>query len=86
MDKQTAYTRIEAMQALGIESPNAFHSLRRRYPQAFVVVHKGTGKGNPTLYDKQTLDQFIMWRDLSKMFKAVTDDPLAIILPKKGKP
>jgi hypothetical protein len=83
MDNNT-YTRLEAMQALGISSPNAFHSLRRRYPQAFIVTHKGAGKGDPTLYDKETLDQFIMWRDLNKMFKAVTDDPLAIIL-KKGK-
>ena len=78
------YTRPEAMQVLGISSSNAFHSLRRRYPQAFKVVHQGKGKGDPTLYDKETLNQFVMWRDLNKMFQAVTDDPLAITL-KKGK-
>jgi len=85
MDNQSpTYTRIEAMQALGITSPNAFHSLRRRYPQAFKVVHPGKGKGDPTLYDKEALNQFIVWRDLNKLFKSVTDDPLAIFL-KKGK-
>jgi hypothetical protein len=78
------YTRFEAMQALGITSPNAFHSLRRRYPQAFIVVHQGKGKGDLTLYDKAVLDKFIMWRSLTKMFDAIINDPLGIIL-KKGK-
>ena len=61
------YTRIEAMHVLGIASPNAFHSLRRNYPHAFKVVHKGTGKGDPTLYDKQTIDNFAMFRKPRKV-------------------
>ena len=61
MDTNT-YTRNQIMAALGITSPNTFHHLRRSYPQAFVIVHKGTGKGNPTLYDKTAIDKFIQWR------------------------
>jgi hypothetical protein len=50
------------MAVLGITSGNAFHSLRRNHPQAFVVVHQGTGKGDVTLYDKEALDRFAQWR------------------------
>jgi hypothetical protein len=64
------YTRREAERALGIESPTAFHYLRRTYPSAFVIVQKGTGKGNPTLYDKQALDRFIAWRNEYKNERA----------------
>jgi hypothetical protein len=56
------YTRIQAMAALGIASPNSFHYLRRTYPQAFIVIHQGTSKADPTLYDKAALDKFIQWR------------------------
>jgi hypothetical protein len=73
------------MEALGISSPNAFHHLRRTYPKAFKVVHQGTGKGDLTLYDKKALDEFIFWRQMSEMFKAAADDPLAIFINKKGK-
>jgi hypothetical protein len=72
------------MAALGIASPSAFHHLRKKYPQAFVVIKQGYGRGNQTLYDKKALDEFILWRQMSKMFSAVIDDPLAI-LTKKGK-
>jgi hypothetical protein len=61
MDTNT-YTRNQAMEALGINSPNSFHYLRRTYPSAFVVVRQGTSTSNPTLYDKQALDKFIQWR------------------------
>jgi hypothetical protein len=84
MDTQT-YTRPEAMQALGISSPNAFHSLRRRYPNAFKVVHQGTSKKDLTLYDKKALDEFIAWRQVSRSFDAALNDPLGFILNKKGK-
>jgi hypothetical protein len=56
------YTRDQAMAALGITSPSAFHHLRRKYPSAFVVIHQGNGRGNFTLYDKAALDRFIEWR------------------------
>jgi hypothetical protein len=62
------YTQKEAWKLLGINSPGAFWNLRRRYPNAFVIVQQGTGKGNPTLYDKQALDKFIAWRDSKKAF------------------
>jgi hypothetical protein len=69
MDKNPpTYTRHEAMKALGITSNNAFHSLRRTYPQAFVVIHQGTGKGDVTLYDKQSLDKFVQWRIARKEY------------------
>jgi hypothetical protein len=84
-DNTPTYTREQAMTALGISSPSAFHHLRRKYPSAFVVVKPGNGRGNHTLYDKAALDGFIAWRQLTKMFNAITDDPLGIILNKKGK-
>jgi hypothetical protein len=62
------YTRHEAMAVLGITSGNAFHSLRRNYPKAFVVIHQGTGKGDVTLYDKDALDKFIQWRNTRKVY------------------
>lgn len=62
------YTRNEVMAALGIKSPSAFHYLRNQYPNAFVVVQQGTGKGNPTLYDKQPIDKFIQWRSNRKEY------------------
>jgi hypothetical protein len=64
----STYTRNEVMELLGI-SPNTFHYLRNAYPQAFVVVHQGTGKGNPTLYDKQAIDKFHQWRNEYKKGK-----------------
>jgi len=62
----TAYTRKEAMAALGITSANAFYYLRRKYPQAFVVIHQGTSKNNITYYDSAALDQFIQVRNYLK--------------------
>jgi hypothetical protein len=66
------YTRPEAMKLLGLKQTNsnsAFHYLRRRYPDAFVVVHQGKGKGDITLYDKETLDKFIQWRNSRKVYE-----------------
>lgn len=55
------------MAALGISSPSAFHYLRNKYPRAFVVVNQGSqGRGNPTTYDKQSLDKFIEVRNYLK--------------------
>jgi hypothetical protein len=61
----TTYTRSQAMTALGLKptSRSAFHYLRRKYPQAFVVVNQGTDRSNPSLYDKDSLDKFIEWRN-----------------------
>jgi hypothetical protein len=56
------YTRSQAMTALGIISPSAFHHLRRRYPKFFVVVKAGMGRNNPTLYHKAQIDRFITIR------------------------
>jgi hypothetical protein len=70
MNTSTPYTRVEAMQALGITSSTAFHHLRRSYPQAFIVVNQGTGKDNPTLYDRQVLDKFIQWRNSRKAYQS----------------
>jgi hypothetical protein len=63
------YTRDQAMAALGIISPSAFHHLRNKYPSAFVVIKQGNGRGNLTLYDKFALDQFIQLRNTLKSLK-----------------
>jgi hypothetical protein len=64
MTKQPAtYTRNEAMQKLGITSRSAFHSLRRRYPQAFIIIVQGSDPAKPTLYDQNAIDRFVQWRD-----------------------
>jgi hypothetical protein len=68
MNNQT-YTQKEAIQALGVNSPSAFWHLRNTYPSAFVIVQQGTGKGNPTLYDKAELDKFIAWRNSRKEYQ-----------------
>jgi hypothetical protein len=60
------YTTLEAMSALGITARSAFHHLRRKYPQAFIVVSQGTGKKHPTTYDKTALDKVIQWRNVLK--------------------
>lgn len=78
------YTRPQAMQALGIVSPSAFHHLRKKYPSAFVVVQQGYGRGKLTLYDKAALDKFIEWRQVAKMYESIINDPLSIFF-KKGK-
>lgn len=52
------YTYKQAMERLGLLSHNSFNQLKRKYPDAFVVIHQGTGKGTTTLYDKQALDKF----------------------------
>jgi hypothetical protein len=60
------YTRSQAMTALGIKSPSTFHHLRRKYPQAFVIIKQGYGRSSLTLYDRQALDNFIQWRNQYK--------------------
>jgi len=59
MPTPPTYTRREAEQALGIKSRSAFWHLRNHYPQAFIVVHQGTDRGNVTLYDKAAIDKFV---------------------------
>jgi hypothetical protein len=67
MTKHTpTYTRTQAMAALGITTSSTFHHLRHKYPQAFVVIQPGYGRGNPTLYDKPAIDKFIEWRNQYK--------------------
>ena len=53
------YTHQQAMVLLRLISHNAFFQLRRKYPEAFVVVSKGAGKSPVTLYDKAALDRFV---------------------------
>jgi hypothetical protein len=65
--QSSTYTRDQAMAALGITSPSAFHHLRRKYPGGFVVVKQGNGRTNFTLYDKTALDKFIAWRKVRKL-------------------
>jgi hypothetical protein len=61
-DGTPTYTRSQAMEALGIISPSAFHHLRRRYPRFFVVVKAGMGRNNPTLYHRELIDRFVELR------------------------
>jgi hypothetical protein len=58
------------MIALGVTSPSAFHHLRKKYATAFVVIKQGYGRGNPTLYDKQSIDKFIEWRNNRKVYQS----------------
>jgi hypothetical protein len=62
------YTRNEAMERLGLNpsSRSAFMYLKKRYPKFFVIIHQGTDRGNPTLYDKAQLDKFIEARKVLK--------------------
>jgi hypothetical protein len=61
------YTLTEAMHRLGIRSANAFFQLERKYPHAFVIMKRGSGKDyhsrKGVLYHKATLDSFAERRE-----------------------
>lgn len=64
MTTSLTYTRIQAMERLGLTARSAFHYLREQYPQWFVVVQAGHGRNNPTLYDAQKIDVFAQARQI----------------------
>lgn len=70
---QDTYTTTEAMKALGLTARSAFHHLRHKYPQAFVVVQSGAGRSHETTYDKSELDGFIKWRQMLKTYTRYQD-------------
>ena len=53
------YTNTEAMDKLHLTSRSVFRHLRRKYPQAFLVLHEERDPKYPILYDKQALDKFV---------------------------
>jgi hypothetical protein len=57
------YTRKQAMERLALRSSNAFHSLEKRYPEAFVILNQGTAAGKHPHYDKAALDKFAGQRE-----------------------
>jgi hypothetical protein len=58
----TTYTRLQAMERLGLKSANAFFQLVRKYPDAFVVMKQGKGRED-IRYHKITLDRFAERRE-----------------------
>lgn len=60
------YTNNQAMVKLDLTSRSAFYHMKRKFPQAFVVVNESKESGNLTRYDKQALDKFV---DLQKSLK-----------------
>ena len=60
------YTHQQAMVILRLRSHNALYQLKRKYPDAFVVVSQGTGKTPVTLYEKESLDKFAAIRGALK--------------------
>lgn len=59
--KAETYTFREAMDRLGLKSKSAFYRLENKYPEAFVLMNKGSG--TKTRYHKTTLDKFVMIRE-----------------------
>ena len=53
------YTNKQAMDKLHLTSRSTFRHLKRKYPQAFLVVHEERDQTYPILYDKQALDKFV---------------------------
>ena len=53
------YTNKQAMAKLDLTSRSAFYHMKRKFPEAFVVMNKSAESGNVTLYDKQALDKFV---------------------------
>lgn len=53
------YTNKQAMAKLDLTSRSAFYHMKRKFPEAFVVIKKSPEGGNATLYDKQALDKFV---------------------------
>jgi hypothetical protein len=64
------YTLKQAMERLGLQSANAFFQLERKYPEAFVIMKRGSGKDAKSRtgveYDKATLDRFALRREYFK--------------------
>ena len=53
------YTNKQAMDKLDLTSRSAFYHMKRKFPQAFVVVDQSTENSKVTLYDRQALDKFV---------------------------
>jgi hypothetical protein len=60
------YTSKQAMVMLDLTSRSAFYHMKRKFPDAFIVMNQNTEKGNVTLYDKQALDKFVKTTKSSK--------------------
>ena len=60
------YTSNEAMAKLDLTSRSAFYHMKRKFPDAFVVVDPGTEKGNVAQYDKKAFDKFLQTLKTSK--------------------
>ena len=67
MDTAT-YTRLQAMERLGLKSANAFFQLARKYPDAFVIMKQGKGVDD-IRYHKITLNRFAERRDYFRQEK-----------------
>ena len=67
------YTLKEAMERLGVKSEHTFFQLERKYPDAFVVMNRGSGKDvhirKNLQYHKATLDRFAERRGYIKQEK-----------------
>ncbi len=67
------YTVKQAMERLGLQSANAFFQLERKYPEAFVVIKRGSSKDAKSRtgveYDKATLERFAERREQFKQEK-----------------
>jgi hypothetical protein len=68
------YTLKQAMERLGLQSANAFFQLERKYPEAFVIIKRGSGKDARSRtgveYDKATLERFAERREQFKQQKS----------------
>jgi hypothetical protein len=47
------------MAKLDLTSRSAFYHMKRKFPDAFVVVNPSTEKGNVAQYDKKAFDKFL---------------------------
>lgn len=69
-----SYTLKQAMERLGLQSANAFFQLERKYPEAFVIIKRGSGKDARSRtgveYDKATLERFAERREQFKQQKS----------------
>ena len=67
------YTLKQAMERLGLQSANAFFQLERKYPEAFVIMKRGSSKDAKSRtgveYDRATLDRFAERREYFKQEK-----------------
>lgn len=68
------YTLKQAMERLGLQSANAFFQLERKYPEAFVVIKRGSSKDAKSRtgveYDRATLERFAEKREYFKQEKS----------------